>query len=315
MIEPMGRRAVVLAWLAAAGALAGEPDGVPALPGGPGTVVAVVGDLCDELHECSRTAELVAALDPSHLFLAGDNAYSSGALAEYLAYYDPHYGPFRPRTHPVVGNHEYVTPDAAGYFDYFNGVGAFDGPAGPRNRGYYSLDLGAWHVVVLNSNLPRHAGSKQEVWLRDDLAASTRPCTMALYHHPRFNVGLHGDDVSVQALFQALQDFRADVIVNGHDHNYQRWAPLTAAGVPSYPAGVRQFVVGTGGRALYPIGTSPHVQSASADTWGVLKLRLSATEYRWQFLPVEGGTFTDSGTAACKEKPALARAPTSRVLP
>jgi hypothetical protein len=308
MIGTMGRGAIVLVMLAAAGVLAGGPDGEPAAPGGPGTVVAVVGDLCDEAQECSRTAELVATLDPAHLFLAGDNAYSSGALAEYLAYYDPHYGPFKPKTHPVAGNHEYVTPNAAGYFDYFNGVGAFDGPAGPRNRGYYSLDVGAWHVVVLNSNLPRDAGSKQEVWLREDLAASIRPCTMALYHHPRFNVGLHGNDVTVQALLQALQDFRADLVVNGHDHNYQRWAPMTASGARDGVHGVREFVVGTGGRALYPVGSSPDVQSASADTWGVLKLRLGAAEYRWQFVPVAGGTFTDSGTAACKEKPALERA-------
>ena len=279
-----------------------------AAQGGPGPVVAVVGDLCDELQECSRTAALVEALDPARVFLAGDNAYSVGSLAEYLAWYDPHYGPFQARTHPVVGNHEYATAGAAGYFDYFNGVGAFDGPAGPRDRGFYSLDLGAWHVVVLNSNIPRHAGSKQEVWLREDLAASTRPCTMALFHHPRFNIGLHGPDVSVQPFFQALQDFRADLIVNGHDHNYQRWAPMTASGVRDGVHGVRQFVVGTGGRALYPIGRSPDVQSASADTWGVLTLRLAATGYAWQFLPVAGGTFTDSGTAACKEKLAFTRA-------
>jgi hypothetical protein len=303
--------ASALAAALSAGALAGASPrdaGSPSAQGGPGPVVAVVGDLCDELHECSRTAAVVAALDPARLFLAGDNAYSTGALQEYEAYYDPYYGPFKPRTHPVAGNHEYATAGAAGYFDYFNGVGAFDGPAGPRDRGFYSLDLGSWHVIVLNSNLARHAGSKQEVWLRDDLAASTRPCTMAVFHHPRFNIGLHGPDVSVQALYQALQDFRADLVVNGHDHNYQRWAPMTASGVRDDVHGVREFVVGTGGRALYPLGRSPDVQSASGDTWGVLKLRLSATEYRWQFLPVAGGTFTDSGTAACKEKPALARA-------
>jgi hypothetical protein len=283
------------------------PDDRPSAPVGPGPVVAVVGDLCDDLQECSRTAALVAALDPARLILAGDNAYSTGSLAEYLAWYDPHYGPFKERTHPVPGNHEYATPGASGYFDYFNGPGAFDGPAGPRDRGFYGLDLGAWHVVVLNSNAPRHEGSKQEVWLRDDLAASTRPCTMAVFHHPRFNVGLHGPDVSVKPLFQALQDFRADLIVNGHDHNYQRWAPMTASGVRDGVHGIRQFVVGTGGRALYPIAGSPDVQSASADTWGVLKLRLAADAYHWQFLPVAGGTFTDSGTATCKEKLALTR--------
>lgn len=272
-----------------------------------GVVIAVVGDLCDELQECSRTAEVVAAIDPLHLFLAGDNAYSSGSLAEYLAYYEPHYGPFRPRTHPAVGNHEYATPRASGYFDYFNGQGVFDGPAGPRDRGYYSLDVGAWHVAVLNSNFPRHAGSRQEQWLRADLASSNRPCTLAVFHHPRFNVGLHGHDASVQDLYQALQDHGADLIVNGHDHNYQRWAPLTAAGARDPVAGVREIVVGTGGRGLYPIGTSPDLERADASTWGVLKLTLGPGTYRWDFVPVAGGTFTDAGTGTCKPKVAFER--------
>jgi hypothetical protein len=264
---------------------------------------AAVGDLCDSLHDCSRTAALVSALPPAtRLFLAGDNAYSVGALSEYLDHYDPYYGPFKARTHPVVGNHEYATRAAGGYFDYFNGVGVPDGPAGPRNRGYYSVDVGEWHVVALNSNLPRGPGSKQEVWLREDLAASTKPCTMALFHHPRFNIGMHGPNASVQALYQALQDFGADLIVNGHDHNYQRWAPLTASGVRDDVHGVRQIVVGTGGRGLYAIGSSPDVESANAETWGILKLTLSAAAYRWEFLPVAGSTFTDSGRVTCKPK-------------
>jgi calcineurin-like phosphoesterase family protein len=267
-----------------------------------GVVVAAVGDLCDSIHDCSRTAALVSALAPARVVLAGDNAYSTGSLREYLRNYAPYYGPFKAKTLPVPGNHEYATDAAAGYFDYFNGVGVFDGPAGRRDRGYYSVDLGDWHVVALNSNLPRGPGSKQELWLRDDLAASTKPCTMAVFHHPRFNIGMHGPDLSVQALYQALQDFKADLIVNGHDHNYQRWPRMTAAGVHDDVHGVREIVVGTGGRVLYPIGSAPEVESANGDTWGVLKLTLTAAAYRWEFLPVAGSTFTDGGLAACKEK-------------
>ena len=269
-------------------------------------MVAAVGDICDALQECSRTAAVISAIGPAKLILAGDNAYVAGTLGEYLAYYDPHYGPFKALTHPVPGNHEYVTPGAAGYFDYFNGVGVFDGPAGRRDQGYYSADIGDWHVVALNSNVPRGVGSPQEQWLRADLAASTRPCTLASFHHPRFSIGNYAPgDTSVQALYQALQDFKADIVVVGHDHNYQRWAPMTATGVNDPTNGVRQFVVGTGGRGFYPIGTSPNVEASNSGTWGVLELTLMPAGYSWRFVPVEGSTFMDNGAGACKAKPTL----------
>ena len=269
-------------------------------------MVAVVGDICDVFQECHRTAEVISAIDPAKLILAGDNAYVAGTLAEYNAHYQPHYGPFKARTHPVPGNHEYVTPGAAGYFDYFNGVGVFNGPAGRRDQGYYSVDIGAWHVVALNSNVPRNVGSPQEQWLRADLAASTRPCTLASFHYPRFSIGNYAPgDTSVQALYQALQDFKADIVVVGHDHNYQRWAPMTAAGVNDPINGVRQFVVGTGGRDFYPIGSSPNVQASNSGTWGVLELTLTQTGYSWRFVPVAGSTYTDDGADVCKVKPTL----------
>jgi hypothetical protein len=271
-------------------------------------VVAAVGDICDALQECARTAAVIAAIDPAKLILAGDNAYVAGTLAEYTAYYDPHYGPFKARTHPVPGNHEYVTPGAAGYFDYFNGVGVFDGPAGRRDQGYYSVDIGDWHVIALNSNVARDVGSPQEQWLRADLAASTRPCTLASFHYPRFSIGRYAPgDTSVRPLYQALQDFKADVVVVGHDHNYQRWAPMTAAGVNDPTNGVRQFVVGTGGRDFYSIGTSPNVEASNSGTWGVLELTLSSSGYAWRFVPVAGSSFTDEGSALCKPKPTAAQ--------
>jgi hypothetical protein len=267
-------------------------------------VVAVVGDICDEEQDCAQTAAVIAEIDPARLILAGDNAYVDGTLAEYNGYYDPHYGPFKARTHPVPGNHEYGTPEAEGYFDYFNGVGVFDGPAGKRGEGYYSVDIGDWHVVALNSNIPRNVGSPQEVWLRADLAASTRPCTLASFHYPRFSIGYYAPGIeSMEALYQALQDFRADVIVTGHDHNYQRWAPMTADGDNDPVHGVRQFVVGTGGRGFYQIGSSPNVEAAHTGTFGVLELTLASDGYSWRFVPVEGGVFTDRGAAACKPKP------------
>jgi hypothetical protein len=281
------------------------------------TVVAAVGDICDAGQQCSRTAALIAALNPVKLILAGDNAYESGTLAEYNNSYHPNYGPFKAKTHPAAGNHEYNTAGASGYFDYFNGVGVFDGPAGPRDRGYYSVDIGDWHVVVLNSNIARGPGSVQEQWLRADLAASTKPCTLASFHHPRFSIGNYAPgDASVQALYQALHDFKADLIIVGHDHNYQRWAPMTAGGKRDPVNGVRQILIGTGGRGFYAIGSSPDVEQANSGAWGVLALTLSPTDYAWEFLPVAGSTFTDSGSTACKPKGsapnfALALTPTS----
>ena len=267
------------------------------------TVVAAVGDICDSGLRCADTAAVVANLNPVKLILAGDNAYDNGTLTEYNNYYHPHYGPFKAKTHPAAGNHEYNTAGAKGYFDYFNGVNVNDGPAGPRDKGYYSVDVGDWHVVVLNSNIARGAGSVQEQWLRADLAASTKPCTLASFHHPRFTIGNYAPgDTSVQALYQALQDYKADVIIVGHDHNYQRWKPMTASGTADATNGVRQFLVGTGGRAFYSFtGSSANVEKSSASTWGVLKLTLSPTDYAWEFLGT-AGTFTDTGSALCKAK-------------
>lgn len=269
--------------------------------------VAAVGDLCDATEHCAATAALVAAFDPVKLILAGDNAYESGTLGEYNKRFAPHYGRFKDRMLPAPGNHEYNTGGAQGYFDYFNGVGVFTGPAGPRDRGYYSTDVGEWHVVMLNSSIARHAGSTQEQWLRADLAASTKPCTLASFHHPRFSIGAYAPgDASVQALYQALQDYRADILVVGHDHNYQRWMPKTATGMRDRATGLRQFVVGTGGRGLYAVTASADVAASSASTWGLLKLLLRSDGYDFEFVPVAGGTFTDSGSAGCKAKGVLA---------
>jgi hypothetical protein len=244
------------------------------------------------------TANLLDGI-PGTVFTLGDNAYESGSATEYNNCYGPSWGRHKGRTQPTPGNHEYNTPNAAGYYGYFGGL------AGDPTKGYYSYNLGQWHIIVLNSNsdcstISCASGSAQEQWLRADLAANIKTCTLAYWHHPRFNSGAeHGNDLHVAPFWDALYQLGADVILNGHEHVYERFAPQNPSGVAD-AAGIRQFTVGTGGKSHYPFGTiQPNSQMRNATTYGVLKLTLHATSYDWQFVPVAGGSFTDSGTANC----------------
>jgi acid phosphatase type 7 len=266
-------------------------------------VIAAAGDIAcrpgasvttTNCHHAATSDLLAGAMA---ILMLGDAQYPDGTLAEFLGSFDPTWGRFKSVMYPSVGNHEYHTPGAAGYFDYFGAA------AGPRDKGYYSFDLGAWHLVALNSNCPEiggcEEGSAQELWLRADLAASSSSCTLAYWHHPLFSSGLHGSNPRMAAIWQTLYDDGVDVVLSGHDHNYQRFAPQTADGVAD-AQGPREFVVGTGGRSLYPTGPPIANQEAQGqDTFGVLELTLHPTSYEWQFVPEAGGTFSDSGSANC----------------
>ncbi|HXM37552.1 MAG TPA: Ig-like domain-containing protein [Gemmatimonadales bacterium] len=229
------------------------------------------------------------------VFTAGDNAYENGSAAEYANCYAPSWGRHKARTRPVPGNHEYQTFAAAGYFGYFGAA------AGDPATGYYSYELGPWHIVALNSNVQMDAGSPQEQWLRADLAAHPTLCTLAYWHHPRFSSGLnHGSSTATQALWQALYDLGADVVISGHDHIYERFAPQAADGKLDLARGLREFVAGTGGAGLYQFGTiAANSEVRNNTTRGVLKLTLYADRYDWKFVPVAGSTFTDVGSASC----------------
>jgi hypothetical protein len=262
----------------------------------PGSVVFVgAGDIAS----CSSTGDEATAnlLDgiSGTVFTLGDNAYETGSAGEFANCYNPTWGRHKSRTKPAPGNHEYGTAGAAGYFGYFGSA------AGDPAKGYYSYDLGDWHIIALNSSIANAAGSVQEQWLRADLAASTRSCTLAYWHHPRFSSGFeHGSDPSLQALWQALYDANADLVLSGHDHDYERFAPQTPTGVADDSRGIREFVVGTGGRSHYSLGTlKANSQIFHSTTYGVLKLTLSAGSYAWEFVPVAGGTFVDSGSGSC----------------
>jgi hypothetical protein len=252
-----------------------------------------------DIASCSSTGDEATALLLDNIagtvFTAGDNAYESGTPSEFTSCYDPTWGRHKARTFPAPGNHDYNTPGATGYYGYFGSS------AGDPSKGYYSYDLGSWHIVALNSNVDHSTGSAQEQWLKADLAASTKSCTLAYWHHPRFSSGAeHGNDPSVQPLWQALYDANADLILSGHDHDYERFAPQTPVGVADPARGIREFVVGTGGRSHYALGTlKANSEVFNGTTFGVLKLTLSSGSYSWQFVPVAGETFTDSGTGDC----------------
>jgi Bacterial Ig-like domain (group 2)/Calcineurin-like phosphoesterase len=229
------------------------------------------------------------------VFTLGDNVYDSGLASEFADCYDPTWGRHKARTKPAIGNHEtYGTTDAAGYYDYF-GVAA-----GERGKGYYSYDLGAWHIVVINNMIDVGSTSTQVTWLRADLASHATQCTLAYWHYPLFSSGDHGNNTEMKPVYQALYDAGADVVLNGHDHDYERFAPQDANGAADPARGIREFVVGTGGASYYAFNTpQPNSVIRHTGSFGVLKLTLHTSSYDWQFVPVAGDTFTDTGTGTC----------------
>jgi PKD repeat protein len=250
--------------------------------------IAVCGRSADE-----ATAGLIAGI-PGTVFTLGDNVYENGTTAEFANCYDPSWGLHKSRTRPAPGNHDYHTPGATGYYGYFGSS------AGPSGRGYYSFDLGTWHIVSLNSEVSMGAGSAQEAWLRTDLAAHPNQCVLAYWHKPRFSSGEHGNNTVSQAVWNLLYQAGAEVVLVGHDHDYERFAPQTPAGAADAARGIRQFVVGTGGTDLRGLGTRKANSAVfDATAHGVLKLTLSNGSYAWQFVPVPGRSFTDTGSGTC----------------
>ena len=236
-----------------------------------------------------RTAALLDGL-PGTILTLGDTVYERGTDEEYAQCYAPSWGRHLARTRAAVGNHEYGVPGAAGYFRYYGAR------AGPRRAGYYSFRLGAWRIVVLNSNCAPAGGcatgSPQQRWLRDLLARNRERCTLAAMHHPRFSSGIYGADDSVADLWTTLVRGRADVLLAGHEHNYERFAQRN---------GLREFIVGTGGRTLRPtLIPRPGSQARQSRALGVLELKLGADRYSWRFVPVEGASFRDVGSTSCR---------------
>jgi 3',5'-cyclic AMP phosphodiesterase CpdA len=287
------RAACVLLASACLGAATGRLQDSP-----PDPVVLAAGDIadCTLIRGATATARLLDGLEGTVLAL-GDTAYKSGLPIEFANCYEPTWGRHRARTRPVIGNHEMRTRRGEPFYDYFGDA------AGPRGKGYYSFDLGAWHVVALNSEMDTGAKGAQVAWLAQDLAAHPSDCILAYWHTPIFSSGPHGPDVRMVPAWKALLAARADVVLNGHDHTYERFAPQDENGRAT-PLGIREFVVGTGGGGVYKFETITANSEARGNTaYGVLKLTLRPGAYDWEFVPVAGQTFTDKGTAACSPRP------------
>jgi calcineurin-like phosphoesterase family protein len=275
-------------------------------------VIAAAGDIaCDPfgmidktmtglLGWCrmAQTARLIKMDHVAAVLALGDEQYQSATPDDFAYGYALTWGAFESITRPTPGNHEYYTPGAAGYFGYFGKV------AGDPERGYYSFDIGSWHMISLNGNCAFvggcGAGSAQELWLRSDLASHRSPCTLAYWHEPRFSSGGHHSDTAYEPFWQDLYAAGADVALAGHDHDYERFAPQTPDGSLDESRGIREFVVGTGGKSHDLFGrTVPNSLVRNWTTYGVLLLTLHPHGYDWRFQPIAGETFTDSGSALC----------------
>jgi acid phosphatase type 7 len=272
------------------------------------TLIAA-GDIasCPETGD-DQTAKLIQSMlekTPATIAALGDLVYPTGKLETYQNCYGPTWGKFLKQTKAAIGNHDYANGTSQGYASYFGAA------AGPSPEHYYSYDLGTgqekklgtWHVIVLNSNCWAvggcEQGSKQYKWLQSDLEKNPNNCTLAYWHHPRFSSALHGNNEFMQDVWALLANSGVELVLNGHDHNYERFAPLNAAGQPS-KTGTRAFVVGTGGKNTYPfLITKPGSQVRKTNVFGVLELKLKASSYDWRFVPVAGKTFTDAGSTNC----------------
>lgn len=275
--------------VAAAGDVACDPDDAN-YHSGNGTSTA-----CRQLY----TSNLLVNGDFDAVLALGDLQYNSGSLTDFDEVYDPTWGRVKSITYPVVGNHEYGQSNASGYFQYFGSR------AGTAGQGWYSFDLGSWHIVAINSECDRiggcGTGSPEETWLRNDLAAHPAQCTIAMWHKGRYSSGHDGDNTFMQPMWADLYNAGVEILLSGHSHDYERFAPQDASGHLDESRGVRQFIVGTGGAFFTGLGTSidANSQAHQNDTYGVLQLTLRSGAYDWKFLPEAGKTYSDSGTTSC----------------
>jgi hypothetical protein len=267
-------------------------------------VLAAAGDIaCPPGSKVTATAcnqkatsDLLMSMQPAAIAALGDAQYDVASLAQFNGAFAPTWGRMKGIIKPTIGNHEVKSdPNATGYYTYFGAA------AGDKTKGYYSYDVGTWHIVVLNGNCTGGCttGSAQEQWLKSDLAAHPAACTLAYWHQPRFSSGKHGSSTTYDPFWKDLYAAGADVVLNGHDHDYERFAPQSPTAARDDVRGIREFVVGTGGAHFEPMSSVKPNSMVRNQTFGVLKLTLHSGSYDWNFMPVAGKTFTDAGTGTC----------------
>ena len=265
-----------------------QPIQPPVLFSGAGDIAS-----CSTMAQNERVSKLLDGLE-GLVFTTGDNAYDKGTPEEFAKCYEPTWGRHRARTRPSPGNHDYYTPGALGYFQYFGEN------AGPAGVGYYSFDHGAWKILSLNSNVAAGPGSAQYNWVAEELKNNTAKCTLAYWHHPVFSSGYEGNMKNMRSIWELLYDNNAEIALVGHSHNYERFAPQDINGQPRPGRGIREFVVGTGGNHFTGLESmKANSEVFNNDSAGILKLTLSATDYSWEFIPAAGASFRDSGSDAC----------------
>jgi hypothetical protein len=293
------RRALLAAIAAIAAGCSGAnaPTGPGPGPPPPPTVNILAG--AGDIGECSSpgpeaTARLLDRISGT-IFTAGDNAYPDGSAGNFRDCYDPSWGRHKARTRPTPGNHDYTLGNANAYFDYFGSN------AGPRGAGYYSYTVGTWRIFALNSEIATGAGSAQAQWLRDEIAQNPTPCSAAIWHKPLFTSGPNGDNPHMLDIWRILYDANVDIILNGHDHLYERFEPQDPNGRADPARGIRQFTVGTGGVPLYSFATTKPNSEVRATVWGVIVLFLNDGNYEWDFQPagVPDVNFRDTGRGTC----------------
>lgn len=266
--------------------------------------VYAAGDIADCIKKpaaasmAAQTSRLIiAGLEndkSARVITLGDNTYPVGKPEEFENCYEPTWGRFKERTLPSPGNHDYAQPLAAPYYNYFGEL------AGPERRGYYSTQLGHWQIISLNSNLDPQQMQKQLDWLKDELSKNSQQCRLAFWHHPAFSSGGHGNNDKMRPVWKLLAEAKTDIVLAGHDHDYERFVPLNANGEQDDQHGIRSFVVGTGGAKLTPMFLPKSItEIRDNSTNGVLKLSLHEKSYEWEFLPVPGKNFSDKGKADC----------------
>lgn len=287
---------VRLAWLAGSAGFSAAGAAPPAAPATAAVTLFAAGDIADcrysrpQYAGAAQTAALIGAglqlaqqeQRQAAVLSLGDHTYPNGLAAEFDDCYHASWGRFKALTHPAIGNHEYYGGSADGYYGYFGAA------AGPRGRGYYSFELGGWRLISLNSHMKGAEHAAQLLWLKDDLARHPRRCTLAYWHAPLYSSGGHRSNTHMQAVWRALHDAGAELVLSGHDHNYERFGPMDADGQPDPARGLRQFVIGTGGAYLTPFRwIQPHSEARQNSRHGVLRLELNADGYAWQYLAVD----------------------------